>query len=106
MTLNHSVLLMNTAPRIAPGTDPSPPTTTIVSTRMLSTGAKIVLAEGLLVEHEHTTGEGREEAGQREREQLRAGGAQPERLRVALVVACGDEVARPFANAGARAPRR
>ncbi len=41
ITLNHSVLLMKTAPRIAPGTDPSPPTTTIVSTRMLSTGAKI-----------------------------------------------------------------
>jgi hypothetical protein len=41
ITLNHSVLLMNTAPRIAPGTDPNPPTTTMVSTRMLSTGAKM-----------------------------------------------------------------
>ncbi len=40
ITLNHSVLLMNTAPRIAPGTEPSPPTTTIVRALMLSTGAK------------------------------------------------------------------
>ena len=41
ITLNHSVLFRKTAPRMAPGTEPRPPTTTIVSARMLSTGAKI-----------------------------------------------------------------
>ena len=41
ITLNHSVLFTKTAPRMAPGTEPRPPTTTIVSARRLSTGAKI-----------------------------------------------------------------
>ena len=41
ITLNHSVLLTKTAPTIAPDTEPRPPTTTIVSARRLSTGAKI-----------------------------------------------------------------
>ena len=52
-----------------------------------------VLAERLLVEHEHTTRERREEARQREREQLDARRAEPERLRVPLVLARRDEVA-------------
>ncbi len=60
---------------------------------MLSTGAKIVLAERLLVEREQAAGERREEAGQRERQQLGARRAEAERLRVALVLAGRDEVA-------------
>ena len=38
---NHSVLFRKIAPRIAPGTDPSPPTTAIVSARMLWVGPKM-----------------------------------------------------------------
>ena len=102
--LNHSVLLRKIAPRIAPGTDPSPPTTTIVSARMLSTGAKIVLAERLLVEREHAAGERREEARQREGEQLGACRAEAERLRVALVLARWRRGRARSASAGARAP--
>ena len=41
ITLNHSVLFTKTAPTMAPDTEPRPPTTTIVSARRLSTGAKI-----------------------------------------------------------------
>ena len=90
---NHSVLLRKMAPRMAPGTEPSPPTTTIVSTRMLSTGAKIASPRACWCEREEPARERGEEPRQREREQLGARRGEPERLGVALVLAGGDEVA-------------
>ena len=52
-----------------------------------------VLAECLLMEHEHAARERREEAGQREREQLDARRAESECLCVPFVLARRDEVA-------------
>ena len=51
-----------------------------------------VRTERLLVEHEHTAGERREEAGQGERHQLDPGRSQAECLRVPLVVTLRDEI--------------
>jgi hypothetical protein len=45
------------------------------------------------MEHEHPAGEGRDEARQRERQELRSRGTQAEGLRVAFVLACRDQVA-------------
>ena len=90
---NHSVLLRKTAPRIAPGIEPSPPTTTIVSARMLSTGAKMSLPSACWWSTSTPPANDAKKPGQREREQLDAGGAEAERLRVPLVLARRDEVA-------------
>ena len=55
-------------------------------------GREDLLAECLLVQHEQTARERREEAGERKREQLHARRAQAEGLRAALVVARGHDV--------------
>ena len=93
ITLNHSVLFRKIAPRIAPGTDPRPPTTDHRERADALDRGEDLLAERLLVQHEQAARERREEAGEREREQLRPRRAQAERLRVALVVARRDDVA-------------
>ena len=90
---NHSVLLRKTAPRIAPGTEPSPPTTTMVSARMLSTGAKMSLPSACWWSTSTPPANDAKKPDSAKAMQPDAGGAEAERLRVPLVLARRDEVA-------------
>ncbi len=76
----------------APVIDPIPPITTIANSASENSGREAVEAQRLLVVGVQPAGERGEEAGDRERGELRAHRTDAERLRLHLVVAKRDEV--------------
>ena len=90
---NHTVLWRKTAPRIAPGIEPSPPTTTMVSARMLSTGAKMSLPSACWWSTSTPPANDAKKPDSANASSLTARGAEAECLRVPLVLTRRDEVA-------------
>ena len=104
ITLNHSVLFTKTAPTMAPGHRAEPADHHHREHAQALDRGEDLLAERLLVQHEQTARERREESREREREQLHACRAQAEGLRVRVVVARGRRCRARPASAAAPAP--